>query len=183
MQLTDDRLLERVRASDAEAFRVLFEKYQPILFRTVLHRLRDADTAHDIVQGTFLRVWQRRASLRPDLPFLAYLFRISNNLVLDHVKHNEVRRRLEAEIPASPASAYDNPEHSLQLTMLEETLSKVVSTKLPEKCREIFLLSRLEGMSNAEISTHLGVSVKTVENQITRALKILRRYLGSYTRR
>jgi RNA polymerase sigma-70 factor (ECF subfamily) len=64
--------------------------------------------------------------------------------------------------------------------MLEERLTEVVTTKLPTKCREIFLLCRMEGMSNAEISEHLGISVKTVENQITRGLKILRRHLRRY---
>ena len=182
MPETDEQLLERTLASDEEAFRLLFEKYQPILFRAVLHRLRDVDTAHDIVQETFLRVWQHRTTLKPGLPFLPYIFRISNNLVLDHAKHKEVRRRLEADIPVPSSAAGDDPEDSLRVSMLEEKLSEVVWTKLPARCREVFLLSRLEEMSNSEISERLGISVKTVENQITRALKTLRRYLRRYAR-
>lgn len=181
MPESDEQLIERVRASDNEAFRLLFEKYQPILFRNVLHNVRDADAAHDIVQETFVRVWRNRISLQSNLSLLAYLFRISRNLTLDQAKHREVRRRLEESLPQSSPSAQDDPEASLQLNMLEEKLSEVVRTKLPARCREIFLLSRMEGMSNAEISAHLGVSVKTVENQITRALKVLRRHLRMYT--
>jgi len=176
----DARLLERVRASDREAFRLLFEKYQPTLFRIVLHSSYDADSAHDIVQETFIRVWRHRASLQPNLPLLGYLFRISRNLVRDHARYHAVRKRLEASIPSALQPAGADPEESLQLSMLEERLAEVVRTKLPTKCREIFLLSRMEGMSNAEISGHLGISVKTVENQITRALKILRRHLRRY---
>jgi RNA polymerase sigma-70 factor (ECF subfamily) len=66
--------------------------------------------------------------------------------------------------------------------MLEEKVSEVVRTKLPTKCREVFVLSRMEGMPNAEISERLGISRKTVENQMTRALKILRRHLHRYIR-
>ena len=178
---TDEHLLERVRTSDMEAFRLLFEKYQPVLFRNVLHRIRDADAAHDIVQETFLRVWQHRASLQPNLSFLAYIFRISRNLVLDAAKHRDVRRSLESEIPQT-SSAGDNPEAATELSMLEERLSEVVR-QLPTKCREIFLLSRMEGMSNAEISGKLRLSEKTIENQITRALKVMRKKLHSYAKR
>ncbi|MBI4428910.1 MAG: sigma-70 family RNA polymerase sigma factor, partial [Ignavibacteriales bacterium] len=168
MQETDSSLIERVRTSDREAFRLLFEKYQPIVFRYVLHSLQDADSSHDIIQETFLRVWNHRLTLRPELPFLALLFRISRNLVRDHAKYDAVRRKLEADIPRLSATVSNGPEESLRSNILQERLSEAVRTKLPAKCREIFLLSRIEGMSNAEISRHLGISVKTVENQITR---------------
>ncbi|MBI5471981.1 MAG: RNA polymerase sigma-70 factor [Ignavibacteriae bacterium] len=177
---SDEQLIDRVRASDAHAFQLLFEKYQPLLFRNILYSTRNTDTAHDVVQETFLRVWNHRSSLRPDRPLLAYLFRISNNLVRDHAKHREVRRRLEGDVPLPTLSMGDDPEQALHVTMLQEKLSDVVRTMLPTKCREIFLLSRLEGLSNGEISARLGVSVKTVENQITRALTILRRQLQGY---
>jgi len=177
----DAPLIERVRHSDREAFRLLFEKFQPILFRNVLYNVQDADTAHDIVQETFVRVWDHRASLKPDLPFLGYLFRIGRNLILDAGKHGEVRRKFEADNPQALQPGEENPEESLHAKMLEERLAEVVRTELPAKCREIFLLSRVEGMSNKEISGILEISVKTVENQITRGLKILRKHLRAFT--
>ncbi len=181
VQESDERLIGRVRASDEAAFKFLFEKYQPILFRSVLHSLRDADASHDIVQETFVRVWIHRASLKPNLPLLAFLFRISRNLVRDCAKHHAVRQKHEANIPHPSPSIGDDPEEFLQLSMLEEKLSEVVRKRLPAKCREVFLLSRMEQLSNAEIGAHLGLSVKTVENHITRALKILRRHLRQHT--
>ncbi len=180
MQEADTRLIERLRTSDQEAFRLLFEKYQPTLFRIVLHSSYDADSAHDIVQETFIRVWNHRASLQPNLPFLAYLFRISGNLMRDRAKHLAVRRKVQPEFLGNLRPAEGDPEKSLEVKMLEEQLRELVNTKLPAKCREVFLLSRMEEMSNAEISEHLGISVKTVENQITRALKILRKHLRRY---
>jgi RNA polymerase sigma-70 factor (ECF subfamily) len=181
MHESDVQWIERLRASDVEAFRVLFEKYQPILFRNVFYSQRDENAAHDIVQETFLRIWEHRASLRPDLSFLAYALRISRNLVMDDAKRRMVREKLKAEVPAPSASEGEDPDGSVQVRMLEDRVSEIVRTKLAPKCREIFLLSRIEGMSHAEISAHLGVSTKTVENQITRALKVLRRFLRGYT--
>ncbi len=180
MDQTDRQLIERTRGGDREAFHVLFQKYQPILFRSVLYTLHDADLAHDVVQETFLRVWNHRSSLQPRLPLLGLLFRISRNLVLDFAKHKAVERTHEAEIPPSLRPSEDDPSEALQARMLEEKLAEVVRTKLPPKCREVFLLSRVEEMPNAEISSQLGISVKTVENQITRGLRILRRHLRRY---
>ena len=177
---SERQLLERLRDSDQEAFRILFEKYQPVLFRFVLHSLHEADDAHDVVQETFVRIWDRRASLKPELPLLALLFRMSRNLVRDRAKHQAVRKRLEPDVPSSMHPSAENPEETLHGSVLEERINTIVRTKLPAKCREVFLLSRVEGMSNAEISERLGITVKTVENQITRGLKILRRELRGY---
>ena len=80
---TDPELLKRVRASDADAFRALFERYQPIVFRQVMYQLGESDAAHDVVQETFVRIWDHRRSLQPELSFAAYALRISANLVRD----------------------------------------------------------------------------------------------------
>jgi RNA polymerase sigma-70 factor (ECF subfamily) len=182
MNEDEQRLLERVRLSDEYAFQLLYERFQPILFRMALHSLGDVDSAHDIVQETFIRVWNHRSSLRPNLPFFAYLLHIGRNLLRDRAKHLAIKKRLESDIPPPLLSAGDNPDEALQVRMLQEALSEALITVFPARCREIFLLSRMEGMSNAEIGAHLGISVKTVENQITRGLKILRRHLRNYIR-
>lgn len=180
MHEDDSQLLERVRASDMEAFRLLFETYQPVLFRYVLANVRDSDVAHDIVQDTFLRVWNHRTSLQPDLSFIAYLLRVGGNLLRDHAKHREVRTRLEVNIPLPVPSSQENPETATHSNLLQERIAAVIQTKLPQRCREVFILSRIEGMSNTEISAALHISVKTVENQITRAQRILRKHLQQY---
>lgn len=177
---SERELLERLRDSDQEAFRRLFEKYQPVLFRYIHHSLHEADDAHDVVQETFVRVWDLRASLKPDLSLLALLFRVSRNLVRDRVKHQAVRKRLEPDVPPSLHASAENPEEVLHAHVLEERINEIVRTKLPAKCREVFLLSRVEGMSNTEIGERLGITVKTVENQITRGLNVLRRELRGY---
>lgn len=175
----DEELVRRARESDDAAFRLLFERYQPVLFRSMLASVGDRDEAHEIVQETFVRVWDHRSSLRPDLPFLGYLLRIARNLLRDAAKRSAVRVKYAPEIPLSTPSAGDDPERTLRATMLAEALTEVVQNALPDRCREVFLLSRMEGWSNDEIARTLGISVKTVENQMTKALKIVRRELAA----
>lgn len=175
--VSDAALCERVCASDETAFRLLFERYQPVLIRSILASVGDRDEAHEIVQETFVRVWERRGSLRSDLPVLGYLFRIARNLIRDAGKRLAVRMRYESEVPPPQRSETDDPERWLQVRLLEERLAAIVRNALPDKCREVFVLSRVEGWTNAEIAERLGISVKTVEHQITKALKIVRRQL------
>jgi len=172
--------MEKVKDSDIEAFRTLFSRYQSVIFRQVLFQTRQTDLSHDIVQETFVRIWEHRASLRPHRSFLALALSISNNLIRDAIKHRKVRERLEGEVPRPVLSEGDDPYEALQLSMLEEELTAIIKEGLGEKCRTVFLLSRFEGMSNREIAELLGLSPKTVENQIHHALKVLRTKLGRY---
>ena len=173
----DTELMVRVRESDVDAFRALFERYQPVIFRQTLFRTGQIDLSHDIVQETFVRVWERRRLLKPHLSFLAYLFRISGNLVRDAVKHRRIREKLADSVPRPVPSERDDPESAFHLTILEEKIGAVIHQHLSERCRQIFVLSRFEGRSNREISEMLRLSVRTVEHQISRALKILRENL------
>ena len=165
---TDPELLKRVRASDADAFRALFVRYQPIVFRQVMYQLGESDAAHDVVQETFVRIWDHRRSLQPELSFLAYAFRISANLVRDAARHRAVRERTAQLVPRPELSEGDDPEEALTRAMLEERIARIVNARLPDRCREI--------------ATLLGVTEKTIENQINRALRVLRRALRVQSR-
>ncbi|MBN1397181.1 MAG: RNA polymerase sigma-70 factor [Bacteroidetes bacterium] len=175
--IPDNELIKRVKDSDMEAFRLLFEHYQPILFRQVNYQAGEADLAHDIVQQTFIKVWEHRRSLYPDKSFLSYIFRISRNLLLDIFKHQNIRFRANKDLPIPEKSERDDPAEALELTLLEEKIKSIINSDLPPRCREIFLLSRFEGRSNREIADLLQLSVRTVEHQINYALKAMRKKL------
>tara|TARA_B000000557_G_scaffold263106_1_gene265222 strand:+ start:187 stop:732 length:546 start_codon:yes stop_codon:yes gene_type:complete len=173
-------LLQKVKQSDKNAFHQLFSDYHDTLFRFVIYRVRDSDLAEDIAQETFLRVWRKRKSIQPDKSFFSLLARISSNLCYDHFRHMEVRNRHEKYIPKFENSHFDNPEAVNEANILQDEIQHIVNEKLPDKCRNIFILSRIEGKSNPEIAILLDLSIRTVENQIYRALKILKKNLKNY---
>lgn len=170
-------LIAAVKQADMQAFETLFERYQPSLFRTVVYQMRDADAAHDIVQETFVRVWQHRASLKPSLSFQALLYRISTNLMRDHFRHTDTRQRTATEVPPPLPPAGADPVEATRHALLSEELRRVLREVLPERCRAVFELSRLEGLPTAEIAERMRISQKTVEHQLTKALRLLRHAL------
>jgi len=160
-----------------EAFRLLYKQYQPMLFRYILFQTRSADAAHDIVQETFIRVWEHRKRIDPSLSFPAYIMRISGNLLRDEARRRQRHERLDAEIAAAGSAGGENPLQELEASMLDEKLGEAIAG-LPDRCRAVFLLSRIEGKSNHEIARLLGISVRTVEHQISHALNVLRKHLS-----
>ena len=174
---SDIELLEKVKNSDMDAFRLLFERYQPIIFRQLTYQTGEIDISQDIVQETFIRVWENRRSLKPHLSFLAFTFRISRNILYDFIKHQKVRERSAEFLPPTESSEHDDPLELLQANLLQEQISTIINTHLPPRCREIFLLSRFEGKTHREIASLLKLSVRTVEHQVNHALKVLRRKL------
>jgi RNA polymerase sigma-19 factor, ECF subfamily len=180
MSASEQDLLARVKASDMGAFEVLFRTYQPILFRHIWYKSQDADLAQEIVQETFIRVWQHRTNLKPARSFLAYVVTIGMNALRDHWKHEDVRMKHREDVPRPSPSEHDHPEESLRLKLLEEKITEIVNEHLPDRCRTIFILSRIDGKANADIANLLHISEKTVKNQLYHALKVLRRLLSNY---
>lgn len=176
----EKKLLIKVKNSDTLAFKQLFSDYHDNLFRFVVYKTRDSDLAEDITQETFLRVWKSRQSIIPEKSFFSLIARISTNLCYDHFRHLEVRNRHRDLIPNFGKSHFDNPQAMTDLEVLQEEIQKIVNDELPEKCKAIFMLSRIEGKTNTEIAEMLSLSIRTVENQIYRALKILKKHLKNY---
>ena len=180
MSFDEKTLIRNVKNSKKNSFQKLFYQFHDQLFRFVIYRIQDPDIAKDITQETFLRVWDKRKSLQPEKSFFSLLARISTNLCYDHFRYTEVRLRNKDRIPEYGRSHFDNPEEVVQAQAIEKIIRKLVNEKLPQRCRTIFILSRIEGLSNQEISIKLGLSIRTVENQIYRALKILKKHMQKY---
>lgn len=176
----EETLLTRVKDGDQTAFHGLFEKYQPNLFKLVYYKTSDYSLAQDIVQETFVRVWTNRQTLKPNLGFFSFIARISQNLIQDHYKHMQVRTKHADHVKFISQKPNTDPEQTTKLSRLQERIHEVAEKDLPNKCRTIFQLSRVSGMSNQEIADALNITKKTVENQLHHALKVLRKKCAEY---
>lgn len=163
---------------DLNNFESLFKQYQPVLLPFAHRYVRSMEDAREIVQDVFVSVWKNRENLRTDGNLKSYLFTATKNKCLNFIQ----KRKLDTQsLDATPyaenqlalGQVADNIEAKLEASELMESILKEIAT-LPTKCREIFLLSREEGLSYKEIAERKQISVKTVENQIGIALKRLR---------
>jgi RNA polymerase sigma-70 factor, ECF subfamily len=152
------------------AFEALFRQFQPGLVKFAFIHLRDLEEAREAVQEVFINVWDKRAQLSFDNELRYYLFRAVKNTCLNLIK----KRRLDTvslEEAMTAAIEQQNDDSETQ-SRFKAVMAQI--DQLPEICREIFLMSRMEGLSHKEIAEILEIAPKTVENQIGIALKKIR---------
>lgn len=174
LELSSEQLAA-LQAGDTAVFKLLFEEFQPRLYRFLWLKLRAVEQAEDLVQESFLRFWKTRSQLRPGGNIEIYLFRIASNLATDVLrKPKRENHRLDLEVESLRAApAADQVVESKQLA---DIIAAQVAS-LPERPRTAFILSRYENLSHAEIAKIMGISVKTVEKHIGKALRLLREKL------
>lgn len=176
--LESKELLARLRQADEAAFDLIFRQWYASLVRASETIVRSQAVAEEIVQDVMLELWKRREQLAEDSSPQAYLFQSARNRSLNHVRHEKVAR--EGEPYATRAEAIDSTAHS---SMVEDEMATAVRravAALPDRCREVFELSRTHGLKYSEIATTLGISVKTVEAQMGKALRVLREELAPW---
>ena len=178
-QDTNERdLQQRIRAGDESAFDVVFRAHYPRLVRMAEWIVGERAPAEEIAQEVMLELWRRRDSLQVEQSFGAYLIRSTRNRALNHIRHERIVARELAE------AALEVPEsHGTDADMLGGELEQVVReaiAALPERCREVFELSRVQGMKYVAIAGLLDVSVKTVEKRMGQALAELRDRLAPW---
>ena len=175
----DDRgLLSLIRQGDQGAFDTLFRAHYAALVRHAEGMLRRRDVAEELVQDVMLELWRRRETLVVDDSVRAYLFRATRNRALNHLRHEAIVRRSEPALVPDPES---RPQADAVLVDAELDIAiRRAVAELPERCREVFELSRMRGLRYSEIATTLGISVKTVEAQMGKALRVLRERLAPW---
>ncbi len=176
----EETLIQRVKDGDSDAFQTLFYKYESILFRTIQYKCHNYGLAQDIVQDTFVRVWTHRETLKPKLTFFSLIARIGQNLLQDHYKHQAVRSKHADHVKTISEKPNTSPEQDYRHKALQQKIREVAEESLPKKCRAVFLLSRVAGLSNQEIADTMRITKKTVENQLHHALKIIRKKCTEY---
>lgn len=179
MQLSDTQILIAIGQGDEGVFEQVFRKHYNGLCTYGRSILRDADEAEEIVQTVFVSIWEKRNEIEITQSLKSYLYRAVHNHCLNRIKHQKVREEHQQYAAYYHETAYESVSQTVYKNELEKHLSMAIE-KLPEQCRIIFKLSRFDELRYQEIADQLGLSVKTVENQIGKALKILRTELADY---
>lgn len=158
-------------------FEALFRSHYQELVVFARGYTQDDDQAEELVQETFVTLWKNAGQYAIQHSARSYLYAAVRNSCLNYLKHEKVKKAYGEHVRLF-APVGDSTD-TLEITELRERIAVAIQ-KIPEKCREIFLLSRHEGKKYSEIAQQLQLSVKTVENQMGRALQILREELGDY---
>lgn len=175
----DKKWADKIREGDEAAFEALFRSYSEELCGFVQYHVDYRAVAEDVVQTIFCDLWDRREEWHPKGTVKAYLYRAARNKSLDWLKHQRVRRRWEKGEKLRSQVAPDDPDDVLRHSELRKTMDQAIE-ELPERRRLVYRMARQQGMSYAEIAIALDISTKTVENQIGRALKFLRKRLSGF---
>lgn len=179
MDLLEQQVLDTLKEGSESAFEMVFRTYYRPLCQYAYSFLNDKDEAEEVVQAAFINIWDKREQVEIQTSLKAYLYRIVRNSCLNVIKHEKVKQQHVAHQMVHAQSSHENTSQSVMHSELEEKIADAMKA-LPEQCRLVFQLSRFEELRYSEIADQLNISVKTVENQIGKALKIMREQLKDY---
>jgi len=177
--IAESDLIDRLKEGDQTAFELLFHFYYPGLVMFAIQFIVDRNEAEEIVQEFFVRFWQKRQKYILGDSLKNYFFSSVKNKSLDFLKHKKIEEKyIEHLSGLSKEHLVFDPDLYIASELQEKIIEAI--DLLPEKRKEIFIMSRLQGLSNDDIATTLNLSKRTVETQISNALKTLRIELKDY---
>ena len=176
MESREKHIIEGLRSGREDAYRQIFEEYYQKLVLFAHRYLNDIESSRDIVQDLFVKLYDSRHSISIQTSLKSYLYSAVKNRCLNLVKQKQVKEKhrqmsiFEANVPDPDL------EEEMDAVELEARIYEIIS-KLPDKCRQIYIMSRVDGKPNGEIADELNLSIRTVETQVSKALKSLRNSL------
>lgn len=166
-----------------ENFEQIYKQYYPKMFAFAKNYIPANEDAENIVQDVFLSLWERKQEIVISYTLVTYLFTLVKNRCLNFLRHKLIEEEFNSQMKEElrfKLDALESMDYSYQSEKeLQEIIRRALDS-LPERCREVFIKSRIEGLKYKEISEELGISVNTVENQMVTALKKLRVELKDY---
>ena len=173
-----ENILQRLENDDRDILRELFQQHYTPICKAVFRFVKDKSIAEDIGQEVFIKLWEKRKTLQINSSISAYLRKMAINQAITYLRSNKKHETEDITEVQISAKAPDSESQYLQKE-LHEQIDQAINT-LPPRCRLVFQLSRYEELSYKEIATKLEISVKTVENQMSKALKVLREALKNH---
>ena len=171
--------INELKAGSTRCFEALFKQWYEPLCRYAYSMLHDHEEAEDIVQKIFCKLWDQREKMEIHTSIKSYLYRMVHNACLNKIKQWQTRAEHHEQIAACSVATGNPVEQTIGYKELSHQVELAIDT-LPTRCREVFLLSRMQYLSYAQIAQKLQISPNTVEVQIVKALKVLREKLKDY---
>jgi RNA polymerase sigma-70 factor (ECF subfamily) len=178
-EIDDNWLIKGIEEGREDAYKQLFHQYYAQLVVFARKVVLDDDLARDLVQDVFVTFYEKRKDIKIHSSLKAHLYQSVRNRCLNQLKHSQIRRDHHSNIYQDKKQDEAFVEDKLQETELEQKIHNIVK-ELPGQCKRIFEMSRFEGITNQEIADKLELSKRTVETQISKALKVLRKHLTGY---
>lgn len=172
---SDYELVAKLRKGDLDAFDQIFKKYGDRLFGFALSYLKSKEETEGLVQDVFLKIWENRKNLKKESSFKSYLFTIAYHNICEIFRKKQIHEKFVKERCTTTDTTL-NLEKQLEYKETIEQVDQLID-KLPEKQRIIFIKSRKEGKSTREIAEEMNLAPGTVDNQISAALKFLRKHI------
>ena len=179
VEYSESTVINLLREGNAQAFEKVFRLYFKSLHSYAYTFMKDDELPEEIVQNVFCRIWEKRNQLKTDGSLKAYLYRSVHNESLNHLKQQKNRVNLQVLYSNANEESTSLASEKIMLTELGTHIQQALN-ELPEQCRTIFQMSRFEQLKYQQIADQLNLSIKTVENQMGKALKILRTKLAEF---
>ncbi len=179
MLAADEEILTMLSNGNQKSIDLLFDNYYTYLCNVIYRAINDASYAEDIVQEIFSDIWRKRESINIQSSLRAYLRRAAVNRSLNHIRKQRMKFDENEEAIVDIQSDTIDGQKEMEKDELEQRIHDCIDS-LPPKCKLVFSMSRFENMSYQEIADRLDLSIKTVENQISKALRILRATVQPY---
>ncbi len=174
---TDQDYIVALKNEDYDAFDALFKRYSESIFAFVFSISKDSFIGEEITQTVFVKVWEKRMQIDEHFSFKAFLFRITYNETISYLRKEKAEKKRIQSYTSTRSYLSNETEYLVEFKSQEAAAHEIIDS-FPERRKQVFKLSREQGLTNREIAEHLHISVKTVENQINSALKVLKSKLG-----
>ncbi|HEX6426325.1 MAG TPA: RNA polymerase sigma-70 factor [Niastella sp.] len=179
-KLTDTELFLLLKQDNMNAFDEMYERHFIPLLNAAYKRLHSREDALEMVQDLFVQLYDKRKQIEHTYNLGGYLQKMLKNKVIDRFREQLVRKKHFYQLQQmNPGAEHHAPEDHMDVKMLEQKIHAVIE-QLPDKCREVFLLSRINNLSHQAIAEKLNISVSTVEKHIVKALKIVRKHVDHF---
>ncbi|SDD71650.1 RNA polymerase sigma-70 factor, ECF subfamily [Mucilaginibacter pineti] len=178
-KLAEEELIQLILLGSPDAFAAIYKRYSKRLFLKILRMVNDEETAKELLQDLFMKIWEGRKNIDTSRSFRSYLYTIGVNLVYDHFRKAVKDRQLADKILLMAADAYIDTEENI-ISKQNMELIRTAVDQLPPQRKKVYTLCRLEGKTYDEVSKELHISSSTIHDHMVKANVVVRNYLHNH---